>query len=1186
MLLSEIIGSVVERAPTSKPSSSFTPGPSNTGFPQAAHRSKKSAFARARESSNRTLRDDVPFVVPSKPTPLPPLSQGNGDDWRTQISRENELRVSAMSDEEREQERREILERFGPGIKDILKKAREAKERNATYSSAPSELNTHPSASSSVIPANPDSGADPLPPALTLASPAGSRPTSRASRKLRFADVTPNDVHVYESAPSSPRKKALALPAPSPGSDAVSLGKWGGKHPSSQDKDTSEPEPEEGSPEYIRRRFFPSAPAHNSDLAWMDDAPPPPGSSGPPSSTLRFDLSGNPLATTLHSSLPTHLDVDGVQRAGYTLDDIFLIMRMLVGIAHWVGAVHRGVGELRDVVLTAAAGIEAMGERGSLGAHAVEVLWHDDPLVEVEDVELGDKDSSLPLSHLLPQIAELSGPSNSSTSLSHLLAILHRMACQTNDTATKIVSTPSLVPSLFRIFLLAGATTSAADSYSALDLLTALATSTRANAQAIAQPADALLRFVTTLPPPEPSLLTVTLKFYKALAAYGLYSHIASTAHLPFAALAQYVFEHVQNRGLVRAWAGLLEVWIVCATDPHQTTPGHDILWSQVVAWGWGEDLLALRAQLGVSAEDCEVWAAVWRATAAWLEGARINGARSGEKEREECVLAIKTAFESNDGKENTVVRVAMTALSGSLNDFGHGDTSKLRDLGRFAEILMAAIRLWLACLPPTEGPHPSYPFVLPFVQLSELCAKLVTHPVWSQLSSCGSSYVLYRPLAGLLARYLRLSQRLPDVSQDVWMAQALAIISRILPGDEDFAVQVADQIFDLISPQWAASRGIKVPPTFWDKSGLAVIKPFLAHTVRPRDDIYTGPWYITPTSIKCATTQRLPPPSSAFSRDYALPLSRDWTFSPLNHLLRSGTSAVFNNLSSSWDGSEVDVTRAALLLTKICREVSSRFSFVDFVLTREEAIFGCMKVFMLEHGQTHSDTADELMEDLLDRYAVVAASSAPPSDLEQVSMAFLGAHTPFYQFYTDFVALYDAISFSDPTFARLLLPPTSMRYAPDYRRLLWNDFGHILKTIRTSPECVVSGDLSEYLWPVETDPQMLGAYLRALIKIPLEGFLRLVAVHHVASNIWPNLRKNSAELGEERAERLLKAVIDQGSHEVVADILQYSQVRAGNVRVPPACFQIDEDIRATRLEYVRHVGGEALVGQVRGLLQ
>ena len=41
-----------------------------------------------------------------------------------------------------------------------------------------------------------------------------TRPCNQIGRKLRFAEVTPDDVHVYESAPVSPKRMVLALPPP------------------------------------------------------------------------------------------------------------------------------------------------------------------------------------------------------------------------------------------------------------------------------------------------------------------------------------------------------------------------------------------------------------------------------------------------------------------------------------------------------------------------------------------------------------------------------------------------------------------------------------------------------------------------------------------------------------------------------------------------------------------------------------------------------------------------------------------------------------------------------------------------------------------------------------------------------------------------------------------------------------
>lgn len=181
-------------------------------------------------------------------------------------------------------------------------------------------------------------------------------------------------------------------------------------------------EPEEGSPEYIRRRFFPNAQKDDPNLAWMDISSRSP-SSDASSSKLRFDLHADPIPLSVSSlSLPTHLGLhyhaEGTH-AGYTLDDIFLLSRstvpaqratmlgVLAGIACRLANMKTGtidgmeelVGkeeELRKRIL--AAGLEAISERGSVGTHAIEVIWEciagwDRNVTNVEGVELD------PLSH-------------------------------------------------------------------------------------------------------------------------------------------------------------------------------------------------------------------------------------------------------------------------------------------------------------------------------------------------------------------------------------------------------------------------------------------------------------------------------------------------------------------------------------------------------------------------------------------------------------------------------------------------------------------------------------------------------------------------------------------------------------------------------------------------------------------
>ena len=150
-----------------------------------------------------------------------------------------------------------------------------------------------------------------------------TRPSSRIGRTIRFAEVTPEDVHVYESAPVSPKRKPLALPPPPdiPDDTLISLGKYKSmkstiprlQHDAPQapehvqaDAFDSQVEPEEGTPEYIRRHFFPSAPIHDPNVEWMKDAPPDPRADTS-TTALRFDLTGTPIPESISTTLPTHL---------------------------------------------------------------------------------------------------------------------------------------------------------------------------------------------------------------------------------------------------------------------------------------------------------------------------------------------------------------------------------------------------------------------------------------------------------------------------------------------------------------------------------------------------------------------------------------------------------------------------------------------------------------------------------------------------------------------------------------------------------------------------------------------------------------------------------------------------------------------------------------------------------------
>ncbi|EPT00236.1 hypothetical protein FOMPIDRAFT_99957 [Fomitopsis schrenkii] len=1291
---SPLVGSIFERKPNSKPSApTFRADVSGkTGFPFVQHRSK-SAFARAREEQKKgepSRLQNVPVVYPAMKLEIPAPkvvaqpSSGESGDWRQQIEEENQRRVEAMTEEEREQERREILEKFGPDVSEILRKAREARlgrkkdlagvgDGREEIPLVPGSPPRSPALSSDGRASRPSS-----PPASAMSRP-GTRPSSRADRRIRFAELAPTDIHVYESAPPSPRKKALALPPPSPADGPVkSLGQWKGSIGPIRQRDAHEPldDPsavavitlEEGTPEDIRRRFFPTAPAHDPSLEWIEGGGPPKssGASVSPDSTLRFDLTGTPIPPELSATLPTHLGLhhhaDG-DRAGYTLEDVFLLSRstvpgqratmlsVLSRIVRRLGKVRaqdpsQGIPELQGQLEAVrkralAAGVEAMGERGSVGARAVELMWEcivgwEEEVLGIECVQLklarqpdsspstsSDKGedilTNLPLDFVLSQASNaFATGAQPEETLSQLLAILHRLAQHTNDIANAIVASVGLVANVIQRFLLTPIPPTEISLLPvpfALQLLSILASASRANASALLDPADALLRFVTTLPPTSPypvavanALLNGTLRLYTVFASYGLYSHIATTASEQFTRVAQYVLSNeCKSRQLKEAWLGLLEAWMVCARDPHRTTPGHEILWSQVTGWGWGEDVLEMRARL--TENDGVVWTALWRTISAWLEGAKINSVKGGEKEKGIALAEVRDGFQ--DGVEKGILDSSGRSLSSILGQLASAgvralqpdDLPVLEQMAEHACRLAAALRLWLACISPqSPGPPDSPPFQLPFGALSDLCAQITTHPIWDCIfvqQSVPYAHAFCRPLSLLLSSYLQLSRCTPGVSDDLWMAQAMSILTRMLPGDEEEARRVVERTTSLITPDFMLKRGWTVPPVIWEREGMVPILPFLTFSLRPKEDAYVGPLWMSPESISLSTTQRLPSAAALIPnsrRSFSLPLTRDWMCSPLDHLLRSGESDAFKSLPVSWDSSETDVARASLLLARVGREVLQLHGLCAFSVTREEAVFACMKVFMLEHGQQHNDSTEEVFRDKVvgqfmdDLVAPFAASASPSSlalparrsaqSLERVATRFLASGTPFYQFYTDFVALYDAISFSHPLFGRLLLPPTSMQHPVDYRKFLWADYAQIVKTVGTPIEAVLTDNIGEYLWPVEADGEVVGAYLRALVKGLPEGFPRFVAVHHVACNIWQDL----SDTVEEKAQKLLKAVVDQGSFDVVREVTCYRQVREGTVILPPECFRLESEWANGRMEFIEHAGGPDMSNRLKGL--
>lgn len=159
-------GSVSAPRPPQPPS---LPSPSSSGFPAVPHRSQRKPRTQTRQPSSAAevaSNVDAPHQdVSTTPERLAPLSArvtdagpsrlpaadanlSEAERVRREVDEENTRRVEAMTDEEREQEARELTERFGPGLLELMRKrraAREAKEqRPSSFSEAAAARTTRP----------------------------------------------------------------------------------------------------------------------------------------------------------------------------------------------------------------------------------------------------------------------------------------------------------------------------------------------------------------------------------------------------------------------------------------------------------------------------------------------------------------------------------------------------------------------------------------------------------------------------------------------------------------------------------------------------------------------------------------------------------------------------------------------------------------------------------------------------------------------------------------------------------------------------------------------------------------------------------------------------------------------------------------------------------------------------------
>lgn len=872
----------------------------------------------------------------------------------------------------------------------------------------------------------------------------------------------------------------------------------------------------------------------------------------------RFDLSGAPLSAEKAASLPTHLGLHhhgaSPDLAGYTIAEIVhlcystvagqritmmgvlgrLITRYRTADQQsdepWVKActegdvVRKGIdvgssvlgGHARSVgVLSAAVDLLYAALGGP------EWTWLDDDCEFHPEPPNKDGEATgvaaIPFDDLAPRLAETLGMDFGGlpeSTFNQLLRILRRAACTSPALADAV--TP-LVPPLLKSHVLRvpwPIDPSQPPSLEALHLLCDVVTSSRAASEALAGQStfDPLLKFVATGVPAQPegrALVVEVLKTLYALGRYGLCSGMATSAREIWSSLGAWIVEQTLCPDetfpgpCIVAYFDLIRIWTVCAIDPHRTTPDHDLKWSQISALGWiDEELAALRALVG-SGHWLQI-AAVLAAISDHLTGAAINGVRGGAGERAAVITALRDMDligslpqginEMPDYDARDDFNKAVTAIIGLHNQFAKAGEDFLVSPDR------ERLLWWFAAT----------------TQSTETDVYL-RHAV---LDAAARDKVL---------------------DTEKWATSAFDLALSFKPGDEPLALQLVDE---LLRTDWTS---VHATDGIGHKDRLQILRPLLHHAVLPELENILGPRRPSFLYLKATGTLRPSPPPANGSPHAGLPLADDWVFSPLNELLSSGTSQAFALAPPDWDATETQLVRATLTFARIAETTSPANTH------RSLTLLNAMKVFMLEHGAPTSQAATSTQSEsdvfrdsevqaslkaLLDSTSTVSTyNPAPaPAPLESIALPFLGAGVPFFQFYQDLVALFEAVSFGDMQFARVLLPPLAMTYPVDYRRLFWAE-SSALRSVRLEEDAVPleAGTPSVYFSPKEDDKEVLSAYARALVTGLATGFLAGVATHHLASFLW------TSEEEEKTSHRvqLLIVLLAQAKDDVLRRVLE-----------------------------------------------
>ncbi|BGO93269.1 hypothetical protein JCM10020v2_004948 [Rhodotorula toruloides] len=975
---------------------------------------------------------------------------------------------------------------------------------------------------------------------------------------------------------------------------------------------------EEGSPEYIRRHFFPNEPP-NPALDWTRPVPPPSTSSSSTPATLQtrtFDLTGAPVASSSATDSPA-------EAAAST--DHHVSSSTTFTIPSLVALTGSSVPSQRSTALTI---LERILVRSRAKKKGEEKEWE---AVRVEYVAGGPSCGgwrsaagrrkrsgwrgrrnqrrffrrfleSEPLPPLAKHLDLAALPASALSDILSILSLIVDLArtsaspSNASDILDSLFSTPRLLEAVSSAFIAVSwppAPSSTTPSPAALNFLTSLARSSRTRAKQLATRSliDSTMRFVA-LPPWDlelsadqkvgDDLFCATLELWSTLARYGLATDLRAKSSPLLETLHECISDpSFDPSGRDARWTAryleLISLWTTAATDPHVT--GHDVTWSQVE----GLREVVVEAYERAMERDGEgakrVVAAAWEALGSWVEGSKVNKSRRGEDERR----WVRERFEAALASGGEAERMVLDALR-MVEEGGEGHETATR-------VAAAALRLSQALEDEAEPAND----VKPLLDIPQDIAARVVRAIVRQSPSLVTTAIA----VSLLPRIA-----LPDR-----LDLTLALLPLLHVEDAVTARDLVDWVFCTLSNADASFSTLAALDTTLELPALArssILRPFVTHaivTVTATGGRVVGPLYPTPQDLKLTGCLAPFAPTDPV-------LSPDWPLCALDELLRSATSPVFQRLPDGWDASEVELVQTSLALMRVVYASPSVQQKPD----PPTLIFDLIKVFMLEkdNGATtgtsgataevfRDETVQRSMTALLEPLAIKHSRSKqilqPDTRTSDATIEGVSARlstAPFYQLFTDLVGLYDSISLSDRLFGLVLIPPLAMSYPADYRRLIWTDYAHILRHLRFSVDDAISDvdstrvetALASYLEPRETNEALLMAYVDALssgaVSEESTPFLHFVALHHVASAVCVD----EADSASTTAAKLVKALVARRADKVLQQVVRYRQAVEGeDVKVPPACFDEDEAFVGERQQRLRALVGDGGSRQLDALL-